>query len=88
MPPMRDGCGAEMKKRYRLCRTCENKWNVSRKADNPKQYICPICEHSKGRSSLEQTNGQRIKRIKTYSKYTGKEFKCQRVVTGAFTGGQ
>lgn len=33
--------------RFRLCRSCGRKWNVSVKNDAGKKYICPQCEKRK-----------------------------------------
>ena len=36
--------------RYRTCRRCGKKWNVSVKAENVKKYICPVC-HRKNKNN-------------------------------------
>lgn len=30
---------------YRICRTCGEKWNVSRIYPGDKRYVCPWCEY-------------------------------------------
>lgn len=33
--------------RYRICKKCGKKWNVSVQRQSVKDYICPICEKKK-----------------------------------------
>nr|DAP32667.1 MAG TPA: DNA-directed RNA polymerase [Caudoviricetes sp.] len=40
--------------KYRICKKCSTKWNVSIFAKNSKDYICPICERKNQWKSISK----------------------------------
>ena len=36
--------GYENEKKFRICKRCGLRWNVSRLSDSKRAYICPKCE--------------------------------------------